>query len=105
MLFFHIPMPEYVTLYNEYPFYGQCSNVSCWSVNTGLFAAIIEQPTVNWVSVGHNHGSDSYGAYQGVILGFGRKTGYGGTSSSRLKKGARVFEITLEPYSIDTWIR
>lgn len=43
ILFFHIPMPEHVTLYNEYPFYGsKLSNISPWAVNTGLYAAIVE---------------------------------------------------------------
>ena len=64
ILFFHIPFPEYLHLYNEYSFYGtRRSNISCWSVNTGLFAAILEQPTVTWVSCGHNHGNDFYGEY------------------------------------------
>ncbi len=36
-------------------------------------------------------------------LAYGRKTGFG--SYGKLKKGARVFEITQEPYGIETWIR
>jgi hypothetical protein len=63
-MFFHIPCPEYLILYNEYPYFGSClSNISPWSVNTGLFSALLEQPTVSWISVGHNHGNDFYGVY------------------------------------------
>ena len=38
-------------------------------------------------------------------MGYGRKSGYGGRSPRSLKIGARVFEITLEPYGIETWVR
>ena len=96
MLFMHIPMPEYVTLFNEYPYYGtKICDVSCWSVNTGLFAAIVEHKTVKWVSVGHNHSNDFYGLYHGVTLGYGRKSGFAGSTSRRMPPGVRVFEVTL----------
>ena len=108
-MFFHIPSPEYITLYNEYPYYGSClSNISPWSVNTGLFSAILETqpPAVTWVSVGHNHGNDFYGVYQGgVTLGYGRKSGYASSNAKDLKVGARVFEISMDDGRIETWVR
>lgn len=58
----HIPLPEYITLYNEYPYFGQKGRqVSVWAVNTGLFAAVLENQPVSWISVGHNHGNDYFG--------------------------------------------
>jgi hypothetical protein len=106
MLFCHIPLPEHLDLYNKYPYYGRVGNITPFSVNTGLFAAVVEAKAVQWISVGHNHGTDFYGAYKaGVWLGFGRKSGYGGRYPKNLKIGARVFEITLEPFGIDTWVR
>lgn len=106
-LFIHIPLIEYIHLHNDYEFYGNRGElVGCSSVNTGLFSALIEQPTVEWVVAGHEHTNDYYGNYYGVNLAYGRKTGYGcyGPSPPDLP-GARVFEITKEPYSIETWIR
>jgi 3',5'-cyclic AMP phosphodiesterase CpdA len=42
-LFFHIPIPEYVNLFNDYSFYGNKNeHVACASVNTGMFSAIVE---------------------------------------------------------------
>lgn len=42
-LFLHIPLIEYVHLYNDYNFFGhKGEDVCCWSVNTGLFGALKE---------------------------------------------------------------
>ena len=71
----HIPLVEYLTLYSEYEFFGdKGEEICCPSVNTGLFSAIIEQPTVDWVACGHDHNNDFYGQYQGVMLSYARKT-------------------------------
>ncbi len=95
-----------MSLYNNCDYYGhKGSQVSCSSVNTGLFAALLETPTVSWVSVGHNHKNDFYGLYQGINLGYGRKSGYGGSSDPQLKAGARVFEVTEGVKEIRTWVR
>ena len=51
--------------------------VCCQGLDTGLFAAIKEQPTVEWVTCGHDHNNDYQGSYQGINLSYGRKTGYG----------------------------
>ena len=103
----HIPLPEYMELSNNHEFYGNKNEfIACGSVNTGLFSAIIEQPTLEWVLCGHDHNNDFYGKHQGIYLGFGRKTGYGGYGPSGFNRGARVFEISLNPiYKIETWIR
>ena len=103
-LFMHIPTFEYVNLYNDYQYYAsRLEDICCSSVNTGLFCAMKEQPTVEWVSVGHDHLNSYWGNYYGINLAYGRKTGYG--SGSLLKHGARVFEVTESPYSIRTWVR
>lgn len=105
-LFLHIPLFEYVNLYNDYSFFGvRGEDVCCWSVNTGLFSTLLEQPTVEWVAAGHDHNNDYYGSYQGINLAYGRKTGFGCYGPAAMPKGARVFEITQHPYHIDTWVR
>lgn len=106
-LFMHIPMIEYVHLYNDYNFFGHAEEaVCCQSVNTGLFGALKEQPCVNWVSVGHDHNNDYFGNYEGVNLAYGRKGGYGCYGPSYpMQRGARVFEVTESPFSIKTWVR
>ena len=63
-------------------------------MNTGLFAALKEQPSVEWVTCGHDHDNDYWGRYQGVNLAFGRKTGFGSYGPDGFKRGARIFEFT-----------
>jgi len=106
-LFMHIPMIEYVNLYNDFNYYGtRGEEICCWSVNTGMFGALVEQPTIEWVTVGHDHNNDYYGSYEGINLAYGRKTGYGCYGPSwPMKRGARVFEVTKNPWSIETWVR
>ena len=95
-----------MNLYNDYSFFGhRGEDICCWSVNTGLFSALVEQKTVEWVSAGHDHNNDYYGSYQGINLAYGRKTGYGSYGPSNITHGARVFEVTKDPYSIETWVR
>lgn len=107
-LWVHIPFNEFLNVVNDYDYYGQKNSpLSCWAVDTGMFAAMKEQPTVNWVSCGHDHCTDLYGEYYGIFLGFGRKTGYGsyGPAPGFITRGARVFEMTKDPWNIDTWVR
>lgn len=47
MLFIHIPLDEFVHLYNEHEFHGNAwESIACQAGNSGLFISIKEQPTV-----------------------------------------------------------
>lgn len=63
-LFIHIPFDEYIELYNDGNYVGmKDEDVSCGSVNTGVYSSLIEQKTVEWVSCGHDHNNDYHGEY------------------------------------------
>eukprot|EP00347_Sterkiella_histriomuscorum_P010662 403375407 len=117
-LFVHIPLYEYMHLINSHSFFGTLGeNVCCQAVNTGLFKAIKQQKSINWISVGHDHNNDYMGDYEGINLAYGRKTGYSCYGPKNLKHGARVFEVSYteennstshthnRKYSVKTWIR
>jgi len=55
--------------------------------------------------MGHDHNNDYYGDYYGISMSYGRKSGFGCYGPKGLKKGARVFELTYDPFTIDTWVR
>lgn len=99
MLFFHIPTPEWVDLWNNATVLGnKTENVCCPrvcqfrfclshdmqlipipKVNTGLYEAAYGQ-SVSAMFVGHDHKNDYCGAFAGkpsLSLCYGRKTGYG----------------------------
>ncbi|CDW88220.1 metallophosphoesterase [Stylonychia lemnae] len=106
ILFTHIPMHEYMNLYNYNDIFGlKGEEVCCPAVNTGLFSAIVEDKTVEWVTCGHDHNNDYHGTWEGIHLAYGRKTGYASYGPQSFLRGSRIFEITLNPYKIDTWIR
>jgi len=104
---FHIPFPEFMNVWNVDTCYGRRDeDVCCFSVNTGLYAAMKEMGDVNYVICGHDHNNDYYGSYYGITLAYGRKTGYGGYGPpDGWLRGARVLEYTEKPFSVKMWIR
>eukprot|EP01027_Heterolobosea_sp_BB2_P016148 GEZU01023023.1.p1 GENE.GEZU01023023.1~~GEZU01023023.1.p1 ORF type:complete len:321 (-),score=66.27 GEZU01023023.1:446-1408(-) len=92
--FVHIPLQEYMYLWNENITYGTNNDsVACQQQNTGVFAAF-QKAGVSSVFCGHNHGNDFCGHYKGIRLCYGRHSGYGGYGS--WERGARVIEFTLD---------
>ena len=53
--------------------------------------------------VGHNHGLDWCCPYEELWLCFARHTGYGGYGD--WPRGARIIQVTEEPFSAVSWIR
>ncbi|EFA79411.1 hypothetical protein PPL_07829 [Heterostelium album PN500] len=106
--YFHIPLQEYVDLYNNYVTYGwNNDSVACQPENAGLLQAFQTIGDVKFMSVGHNHGNDFCGTYEpsGIEMCFGRHSGYGGYGT--WERGARVLEINRskgQPVTYNTWI-
>eukprot|EP01102_Stenamoeba_stenopodia_P020743 TRINITY_DN8201_c0_g1_i1.p1 TRINITY_DN8201_c0_g1~~TRINITY_DN8201_c0_g1_i1.p1 ORF type:complete len:384 (+),score=63.09 TRINITY_DN8201_c0_g1_i1:36-1154(+) len=105
--FFHIPLQEYMYMWNTINCTGTNNDsVACQALNAGLFSAFKARGDVQFVTVGHNHGNDFCGLYDGVQLCFGRHSGYGGYGT--WERGARVMLLTELPsqqLGIETWIR
>jgi len=105
LAFFHIPIPEFITLWNTQTTYGNCNEpICCSSVNTGLFSAMLKTNSIVSVHVGHDHSNDFYGNLNGIQMAYGRKTGVASYGPDGLSRGARVIELQSEPFSITTWI-
>ena len=107
--FFHIPLVEYMDLYNNNKIAGsKYEEVCCSSLNTGLFSAFKEFDNIKATFCGHDHNNDFHGDYLGIGLYFGRKTGYGGYGpSDGLQRGARILNFNLQNTNIKltSWIR
>lgn len=103
----HIPVYEFMNLARSNRFVGHYGeDVACSSVDTDLFESISNSRRINWIACGHDHLNDFYGTYKSIRLSYGRKTGYGDFGPDLpLIQGARVFKITENPYSIETYIR
>lgn len=88
LAYYHIPIPEYVDVYNNNAVYGiTADDICCPDVNTGLLDHIVKNGDITATYVGHDHINDFGGWIRGVELVYGRKTGYGGYGDDR---GARV---------------
>jgi predicted phosphodiesterase len=107
--FLHIPIPEFLDLWNFHTTYGRKSDdICCSSVNTGFFGAMKYMNNIISVHAGHDHKNDFIGEYQGITLGYGRKSGFGGYDvPSGWKRGARVIQLTETSLGIkfNSWIR
>ena len=109
-MFFHIPVPEMVDLWNYETCYGlKNERVCCPQYNTGLFNASVEMGDVRGMFVGHDHVNDFCGTFRAhpdLRLCYGRKTGYG--TYNPVRHGARFIQLTLNDdgsVSWNTWIR
>lgn len=71
-------------------------------VNSGLFAAFVEQQDVLGVFAGHTHELDHVNEYRGIALGYGRVSGY--EAYGRNERGTRIVELHEGEYTFDTWI-
>ncbi|KAH7620787.1 putative inactive purple acid phosphatase 28 [Nannochloris sp. 'desiccata'] len=79
MAFAHIPIPEVVNVWEQStePVYGRKREFSnCQGINTGLHK-FAKENGVQAVWSGHDHVNDFVGVWEGVRIGYGRKSGYG----------------------------
>lgn len=74
-------------------------------MNTGLFAAMLEQGDVMGTFVGHDHINDYRGELHGIQLCYGRATGYGTYGREGMLRGARVIRMHEGQRRFDTWLR
>jgi len=121
--FFHIPLPEYITLWNKGVTYGVLDEPSgadglgiCCTINSnGFFDTALANGDIKAMSCGHDHDNDFHGVYKGIELMYGRKTGTGSYGPPDSwgpipeADGSRVIRLTLDTSSggviVSTWIR
>lgn len=106
LAFFHIPLPEYDTVWNERPCYGQKLEKVCSPlINSGFYTAMVERGDIVGTFAGHDHVNDYWGELFGIRLCYGRATGYNTYPREGESRGARVIRLTEGSREFDTWIR
>ncbi|GMH66295.1 hypothetical protein TrST_g8836 [Triparma strigata] len=107
--FFHIPLPEHETMLLEVPISGHQNEGVCHgSLNSGLFASMVERGEIKAATVGHDHCNDYCGNYLGVDLCYGGGTGYDGygcADTPNWARRSRIIELqdygqTIKSYKI-----
>ncbi len=106
LAFFHIPLPEYETIWAEGKARGsRYEPVSSPKVNSGFFAALRKAGDVVGTFVGHDHVNDYEGELEGIRLCYGRGSGYQTYGEDGFLRGARVIELTQGKRAFQTWHR
>lgn len=106
LAFFHIPLPEYKRMWKRSVCYGQKNEKVCASrMQSGFFAALIEQGDVMATFCGHDHINDFWGEYYGIGLYYGRATGYNTYGKEGMLRGARVIRLTEGERKFESWLR
>lgn len=106
LCFLHIPLPEYVDVWNQGGCVGMKGEaVCCPKINTGFFAALWDVGEVMGVFAGHDHVNDYVGTLHGIQLAYGRVTGYNTYPRNGEPRGARLIRLHEGRRCFDTWIR
>lgn len=107
LAFFHIPLPEYTLAFNDMKnkrvgvrYEAECPP----SINTGMFAAMLESGDVMGTFVGHDHVNDYLVDYYGIALTYGCFSGSANTYQ-RSKNGARIIKLFENERKFETFIR
>ncbi|XP_050230553.1 probable inactive purple acid phosphatase 16 [Mercurialis annua] len=109
IVFWHIPSKAYQKVAPWFFIYKPCvgsinlERVAAQEEEFGIMDILVKRPSVKAVFVGHNHGLDWCCPYSKLWLCFARHTGYGGYGN--WDRGARIVEMTEQPFSIKSWIR
>ncbi|KAL6272805.1 hypothetical protein ACE6H2_023497 [Prunus campanulata] len=109
IIFWHIPSRAYKKVAPLFWIHKPCvgsinkEKVATQEAETGIMKLLVERVSAKAVFVGHNHGLDWCCPYEKLWLCFARHTGYGGYGNWH--RGARIVEITQQPFSIKSWIR
>lgn len=107
LAFFHIPLPEYTTAFNNMRnkrigvrYEAECPP----EINTGLFAAMLNEGDVLGTFVGHDHVNDYLVNYYGIALTYGCFSGSSNTYRRHVN-GARVITLFEGERKFETYIR
>ncbi|KAJ3430885.1 hypothetical protein M0812_02560 [Anaeramoeba flamelloides] len=113
LVFFHIPVEEYISFWHNYTSVGwKFEHVCCPQINTGFYDVAKKMPNIKGFFVGHDHENDfctrNPNEREDLWLCYGRKTGWGSYNPYPPQfHGARVIELHYDGLntSWDSWIR
>lgn len=103
LMFFHIALPEFARVREDQSNFGVANEgIASATINSGLFANILDKGDVMGILCGHDHDNDNIGIYKGVALGYGRVSGY--SAYGDLVRGGRIIKLYEGERKFDSWI-
>lgn len=101
LLFDHVPLPEFDALWMFEGIYGErAEKVFHPPINCGLFSMLCDFGDFRGVFVGHDHRNSYHGTMFGILLAYGRCSGYQPACSPHwqevgkaFKRGGRIIDL------------
>lgn len=108
MMFFHIPIPEFIIPYKNVAQTGYCGfrreQVGSSPINSGLFSAILQRGDVKTVLCGHDHINDYEGTYCGIKMVYDAGMSYDVNCDDDMQ-GGRIVDISEDdPWNVTTYM-
>ncbi|HHU79719.1 MAG TPA: metallophosphoesterase family protein [Acholeplasmataceae bacterium] len=103
LMFFHIPLKEFKDARNDGIISGDHRETISTPKDSSRAFNTFKENGVKAIFVGHDHTNDFTARYEGVLLAYGRSSGFTGYGGKKALKGARIIEIE-EGGEIKTWI-
>lgn len=113
IMFFHIPLQEFVELVKKGKIVGdRFEDSGCSKIHSSLFASVLERGDVRGIFCGHDHVNNFVGLWKGVKLGYDASATYSDYNlpddhpAVNRTRGGRVFFIReSDPWNFTTWMR
>jgi predicted phosphodiesterase len=108
LAFFHIPLPEYNTAFNNpasKTIGAKNEDICSPEINSGMFTAMLECGDVMGTFVGHDHTNDYITNYHNIALAYGRVSKIPRDPLKDPAPGGRVIVLKEGQRQFDTWIR
>lgn len=97
LAFQHMAVPEVEEMWKYHPVLGiKGDGFGAPLVNSGQFLAMLEEGHTRGFFFGHDHMNSFYGDYFGMVLGYGRLSGFGGYAYDDFLRGSRIFILKEE---------
>jgi len=98
IVYVHIPMRPYETAAASGDYTGVAGGgIHCWGDDGSAFSLLTQPGNVRACFVGHSHKNDFWFEKEGVVLAYGRASGYGGVGGEVLRKGAKLLSLECDP--------
>lgn len=101
IVFMHMPLRQYIEVDDDFIGFFKEKKVYAQGIDTGFFQAMLTHQKSKAVFVGHDHNNDFYFMNQGIMLAYGRATGF--NAYGILERGGRMIKIT-QNLEIETYI-
>jgi 3',5'-cyclic AMP phosphodiesterase CpdA len=98
---FHIPLKQYNEAFNMPDGRGMRREKVGNEKEDGSSLAVLKEANARLTMCGHDHVSDYTGTVDGVMLSYGRSSGYGGYGGEVIRKGGKLYTINCATAAID----